>query len=299
MSVYRVEGDEAFEVVETSLGMVNSAPGRTVLEKILNAEDVLREMPQVEIPIVHTFADGLYSREIVIPKGVMCTGRIHKQADLNIVISGEMDVMTEHGMRRVKGPCTFKGRANTKQIGFAHEETRWITVHATDETDLRVIEATLFEDEGKPLLHDFATGKTVDIEWVRACREDYQKAIKELGYTEEMVQSEVHIDDAMVELDLPASGLCLAGSSIDGQGVFATRQFYPGDVVGVCNAGGRRTQLGRYTNHSHTPNTMVMRGVDGDFYLVAISPIANEELTVDYRQAFAASRLNKEALCRP
>ena len=133
-------------------------PSLAMRQKIDNAEAVMFDMPQVEIPLRHDFADGLYGREILIPAGTMLTGKIHRKADLNFVLYGEIDVLTENGMKRVTGPCWFSGRAGAKQIGYAHTDTLWITVHATSNRDLETLEDEILVPCPRSP-HDFATGK--------------------------------------------------------------------------------------------------------------------------------------------
>jgi hypothetical protein len=93
----------------------------------------------------------------LIPKDAVLTGRVHKQNDLNIVIYGEMDVLTESGMKRIIGPAVFPGKAGVKQFGIAYADTLWVTVHHTHLTDLEEIDKELFEDG--PGIYDFVTGK--------------------------------------------------------------------------------------------------------------------------------------------
>ena len=45
----------------------------------------------------------------------------------------------------------FESKAGTKRAGLAHEDTVWITIHATKETDLKKIEAN--EIVENPLQH--------------------------------------------------------------------------------------------------------------------------------------------------
>lgn len=147
IKTYRIENDEVV---------------RSTRDKILSAEQYLATLPQADIPIKHTFAHGTYAREIMIPSGVCCTGKVHKYDDLNIVPYGHMQVLTEDGFKEVKGPCTFTGCAGVKKIGYAIEDTLWITIHATEETDLDIIESTLFaECDGEPKVIDFKTGKPI------------------------------------------------------------------------------------------------------------------------------------------
>lgn len=115
-------------------------------DKIDRLEAELFKSPhQIEIKTTHTFAKGLYAREIFIPKGTLLTGKVHKHEHLNIVSLGDITVLTEDGLKRIQAPCTLVSRPGTKRVGFAHEDTVWTTVHATDETDLEKLEAELVE----------------------------------------------------------------------------------------------------------------------------------------------------------
>lgn len=92
-------------------------------------------------PLKHTFAPGVYVREIFIPKGTVVVGKIHKHSHPNFLMSGEVVVVTESGGREnLKAPMSMISKAGTKRIVFAVEDTVWITVHATDEVDLLKIE---------------------------------------------------------------------------------------------------------------------------------------------------------------
>lgn len=117
---------------------------KLIRERIEMLEKLMLSMPQAELtPPRHVQADGLYAREIMIPKGVMMTGKIHKREHLNFISKGEITVLTEDGVERIKAPAIIKSRPGTKRVGFAHEDTVWTTVHATNETDLEKIEQEL------------------------------------------------------------------------------------------------------------------------------------------------------------
>ena len=134
-------------------------PVLAIRQAIDAAEELMLQMPQVEIPLRHDFADGLYGREILIPAGTTLTGKVHRHADLNFILYGEIEVLTERGdFKRVTGPCWFAGKAGAKQIGRAITDTLWVTVHATRNRDLETLEdEILIADPRSP--HDFATGK--------------------------------------------------------------------------------------------------------------------------------------------
>lgn len=122
-------------------------------------EDKTKGLDQIELSIKHKFAHGLYYREIFIPRGTVMSGRVHKFDDMNVIYFGDMEIISESGVRRVTGPASFTGRAGVKQWGHAMADTLWATIHATDLTDLAEIEKALFEDEEHRF--DFVTGKEV------------------------------------------------------------------------------------------------------------------------------------------
>ena len=110
--------------------------------KVFELESVMkRDLELVDLPVKHYFSQGVYARELFIPKGIVLTGKIHKYSQLNIMSQGEMSVLTEDGIKRVKAPFTIVSPPGTKRVAYAHEDTIWTTIHGTDETDLEKIEA--------------------------------------------------------------------------------------------------------------------------------------------------------------
>jgi hypothetical protein len=112
-------------------------------EQILAFQGELEQLPQVDCPLTHTFAPGMYSREIFLPAGTFIVGKIHKHAHLNIVTKGRVTVVTEFGRREIHvtaGPITFTSDAGSKRALYVHEDAIWITIHAVQSTDLAEIE---------------------------------------------------------------------------------------------------------------------------------------------------------------
>lgn len=125
--------------MNVTLSSVSDLPvGR---DKVLRLEAELLKLPQLEPDVHHHFSDGMYARELRIPKGAVLTGKIHRKAHLNVLAKGEISVLTEHGVRRLTAPCVIESFPGIKRAGWAHEDTVWITFHATRETDLEKIEA--------------------------------------------------------------------------------------------------------------------------------------------------------------
>lgn len=107
---------------------------------LANVEREMKERPQVEVPLKHTFSPGCYCREVVLKKGTLAMGKIHKFPCLTIIASGEVTVLSIDGPMRVKAPFTFVSSPGAKRLVYAHEETVWVTVQGTDETDIAKIE---------------------------------------------------------------------------------------------------------------------------------------------------------------
>jgi hypothetical protein len=112
-------------------------------ETILRFEDALRGLPQTNCPLKHTFAPGMYAREIFLPADTFIVGKIHKHAHLNIITRGRCTVVTEFGRKEIdasNGPVTFTSDAGAKRALYVHEDTIWTTIHAVQSTDLAEIE---------------------------------------------------------------------------------------------------------------------------------------------------------------
>ena len=88
----------------------------------------------------HFFAPGVYARMFVVPKGYIAIGEIHKTEHLTIICNGKVSVSTEDGPLYFEGPCIFSSRPGVKKAVYGIEESTWITIHPTEETDLKKIE---------------------------------------------------------------------------------------------------------------------------------------------------------------
>jgi len=117
------------------------APSR---ESVLELEQAIRdELVLVDLPVKHYFARKAYVRELHIPKDTVLTGKIHKHSCINILLKGEMSVLTEHGVDRVKAPYIFSSPAGVKRVGFAHEDSIWVTAHGVESTSPDSVEDEL------------------------------------------------------------------------------------------------------------------------------------------------------------
>jgi len=91
-------------------------------------------------PLKHSFADGCYIREIFNPKGELAVTKIHKVSHPFFLMKGDMTILMEDGIKRIKAPHYGITPAGTKRIIYCHEDCVFVTVHATELTDIDRIE---------------------------------------------------------------------------------------------------------------------------------------------------------------
>lgn len=104
---------------------------------ILDLEKTMIAMPehQVEIKTTHYFSDGIYMREVFIPKGTTVTGKIHLTGHLSILSQGDLSVLTEDGIKRLQASTVVRSMPGIKRAAFAHEDSVWITIHPNTENE--------------------------------------------------------------------------------------------------------------------------------------------------------------------
>mgnify|MGYP003972154361 CR=1 FL=1 len=127
-------------------------------ETIVEFEEKVREeggwLSQKETddlnPVKHSFADGCYIREIFNPAGELLVTKIHKKKHPFFLMEGKMSILTEEGVKHIEAPHHGITEPGTKRIIYTHTDCVFITVHATESTDIKEIEkeviAENFED---------------------------------------------------------------------------------------------------------------------------------------------------------
>jgi hypothetical protein len=109
-------------------------------DKVNIIESELKKFDQLELEVKHYFSLDVYVRELYIPKDTILVGKIHKYTNLNIMTKGELSVLVGDEVQRVKAPFKVISPPGTKRIAYAHEDTIWMTILGTSETDVAKIE---------------------------------------------------------------------------------------------------------------------------------------------------------------
>lgn len=131
------------------------APREQLRARIYDLEAELLERPQVDCPVVHHYAPGIYVREMTVPPFTVLTGAVHKTEHLAMLIKGRIEVLTEDGLQVLEAPCTVLSRPGIKRVGRTFEEGAvWSTIHANpdDCRDMDVIVERLCTTPNSELL---------------------------------------------------------------------------------------------------------------------------------------------------
>lgn len=266
------------------------------LEKL---ESHTLELPQVECPVVHHFGPGVYIREVTLPAGAFAIGHSQRHEHLNIMLTGSVAVLGDDGQVKVlQAPMIFTGKPGRK-VGVILETCIWQNVYPNpnDERDVDVLEARWLDKSGTWQAHEAARQLSL-IDAHEADRVDFFRVINEAGFDPATVRAQSENEDDQIPMPSGFARATVRQSPIEGRGIFLSYPADEGELIGPARLNGMRTPLGRYTNHSCTPNAVFVKQGD-DIYLYALRRISGcvggsqgEEVTVDYRQALALSGID-------
>ena len=134
--------DEAWEIGRELKRRKDFREKITDLEKqVLDFEDVIvgKEMEKTN-PVKHSFADGCYIREIFNPANELIITKIHKKEHPFFLMEGKMSILTEDGVKHIEAPYHGITKPGTKRAIYTHTDCVFVTVHATENTDIKKIE---------------------------------------------------------------------------------------------------------------------------------------------------------------
>ena len=134
--------DEAWEIGEQLRKRKDFRERITDLEKqVTNFEGVIvgEEMEKTN-PVKHSFADGCYIREIFNPANELIITKIHKKEHPFFLMEGKMSILTENGVKHIEAPYHGITKPGTKRAIYTHTDCVFVTVHATENTDIQKIE---------------------------------------------------------------------------------------------------------------------------------------------------------------
>jgi len=136
MSKNELEKDRREIILGLEKALIKMADGNVVIG---NGKEVVYHD---KFKYKHTFADGIYVREMFIPKGEVVIGAIHKHLHVWILLSGSIRVATEDSVEEYEAPCTVLSRPGVKRVIYAVEDSTFTNVHKnpSDTQDLKQLE---------------------------------------------------------------------------------------------------------------------------------------------------------------
>lgn len=118
-----------------------------------------KEMEEV-FPLNHKIENGMYTREVFMPKGSLVVSFIHKQNHPSFFMSGEMSILTDDGtVKRIKAPQIVMTETGTQRIAYMHEDCVWACVYRTDAKTIEDAEKEVYTDNFRELPKIIVTKK--------------------------------------------------------------------------------------------------------------------------------------------
>ena len=135
------------ELLAQILGDIQS---KSYIDTVRDVQQQIQDNAElIDVPVKHHFAPGVYMRQMDAKAGTLVVSKMHRTEHMNILLTGSLTVATENGIELLKAPVILKSMPGTKRIGYFHEDSTWITVHPTNETDLNLIEQQVIVPESE------------------------------------------------------------------------------------------------------------------------------------------------------
>jgi hypothetical protein len=141
--------------------------GFTLRQKIEIMEWVLiKEFENIadDLLVTKVLVDKKYYRALNIPQGVLLTGKVHLMPHMCMVIKGDISVMTDDGVKRVKAPYIYTAESGIKKIGYAHEDTVFLTVQDASSDDMEKIEYETLIDSDLTWVDELMNNKLKEVQ---------------------------------------------------------------------------------------------------------------------------------------
>lgn len=135
----------------------------------------LKELPQVRLETIHTLHDGVYTRTVLTPAGVMGAG-VKIKIPTTLIVSGDATAIIGDETHRITGYHVFTAMAPRQQAFFAHSDT-WVTmIFKTSALTVEEAEAE-FTDETDQLMSRHPDAINTVLQGALICQEPLQQRL--------------------------------------------------------------------------------------------------------------------------
>ena len=80
-------------------------------------------------PLKHTFADGIYIRQMDMKSDSMVVGAIHNHLHVWFLLTGHLAVITEDTTEEFISPCYVLATPGSKRVIYALEDSIFVNIH--------------------------------------------------------------------------------------------------------------------------------------------------------------------------
>ena len=94
---------------------------------------------------VHHFSDGVYAKQVHIPKGTCLASHAHVYSHLSILAIGDVEVSVGGNITRYLAPAVITIERDTVHQVHALTDSVWFCVHATDVTNPDLVDDVLIK----------------------------------------------------------------------------------------------------------------------------------------------------------
>jgi hypothetical protein len=93
-------------------------------------------------PLKHTFADGIYIRQMDMKAGSAVVGAIHNHLHVWFLLTGILAVATEKDIEEFISPCYVLAEPGSKRVIYAVEDSIFVNIHKNPENikDIKKLE---------------------------------------------------------------------------------------------------------------------------------------------------------------
>jgi len=266
-------------------------------ESKMDLVQAIMQVPQAECSVVHRFGPGVYIREATYPANMLIVGQEHVGEHINVLLKGKINVIDGKGaVTYMEAPHMFVAQAGSK-VGYTLEEVVWQNIYSTHETDIEVLEKTLFKT---PEIFDkfLADSIAAKIPEREEDRQDFEQMLLDTGWKKEDMEALSQYRDDCIPFSYGSYSVEPGKSPIHGKGLFSTAKIKKDEIIAPMRLFGKRTPAGYLVNHAKVPNAKAGLLPNGDLFLVALRDIhgmlgglPGEEITLDYRQVMKLNNL--------
>ena len=105
-------------------------------------------------PLKHTFADGIYVRQMDMKADSLVVGAIHNHLHVWFLLTGHLAVSTEDVIEEFVAPCYVIANPGSKRVIYAMEDSIFVNIHKNpdnikdiDKLELEIVSKTFEEYE--------------------------------------------------------------------------------------------------------------------------------------------------------